>query len=319
MTEQVRLTSLEADIIMSTSPQVSSVPLGRNSINGGYMKTLIAVCFLISILYCNGFSQGYFPLQKGNQWDFGIVNFPPTIGYQYQYSIKVLGDTIMANAKTYAIVSNQNHISYKRQEGSIVYDYDSTGDVIEHNFTWKDGDTTVRNFTDPDSIITIVRVGFGNVFGRNLKSWMFSTQSINNKAYEPSEYTITDSLGYTFFGNQAYNYYCMGIVVDGKTYGTVTQVMTHSNDSPNRFELFQNYPNPFNPSTTFRFYLPFSGNVKLSVYNVLGEQVAIVANDYFTLGEHDVQWNATKLSSGIYFYTIQSGSYLETKKSVLLK
>ena len=283
------------------------------------MKRIISVCILIPIVYYNGISQGYFPLQKGNQWDFGILNFPVTIGYQYQYSIKVLGDTIMSNTKQYAIVSNQNHISYKRQEGSIVYDYDSTGDVIEHDFTWKDGDTTARNFTDPDSIITIVHVYFTNIFGRNLKNWNFGTQSINNKAYEPSGYAITDSLGYTFFWNEGGNYYCMGFIVDGKTYGTVTQVMTNSNDSPNKFELSQNYPNPFNPTTTISFALPSRSLVSLKVFDILGREVATIVSEEMAAGSYTRQWNAANMSSGVYFYRLQAGTYSEAKKLLLLK
>ena len=205
------------------------------------MKKLIVICFLISIGYSNGFSQGYFPLQTGNQWDFGTLEFP-LVGYQYSFSIKVLGDTTMPNSKKYAIVKNRNSISYKRQEGNILYNYNVGGDVIEHNFTYKNGDTTSRQFITSDTILTIVHVGVGDQFGRNLKYWAFTTDAVHNHAFEPSWYTITDSLGYTYFGSSpGVYYYCMGIKADGKTYGVVTQTPSYRIHSPNQFQLLQNY------------------------------------------------------------------------------
>ena len=81
----------------------------------------------------------------------------------------------------------------------------------------------------------------------------------------------------------------------------------------------QNYPNPFNPSTRIKFALPESGNVKLEVFNVLGERVATVVNDVLSAGYHEVTLNAESFSSGIYMYRITTGSYSQIKKMVLLK
>lgn len=92
-----------------------------------------------------------------------------------------------------------------------------------------------------------------------------------------------------------------------------------NNILPEEYLLQQNYPNPFNPSTTIQFSIPQAGNVTLKIYNLLGEEVKTLADEYRLAGKHSVQFNANNLASGIYFYRIQSGSFVETKKMILLK
>jgi hypothetical protein len=88
---------------------------------------------------------------------------------------------------------------------------------------------------------------------------------------------------------------------------------------PTAFGLNQNYPNPFNPSTNIEFALPVAADVRISVYNVLGQQVATIVNENMDAGEHTVAWDATNYSSGMYFYRISANDFSETKKMVLLK
>jgi len=88
---------------------------------------------------------------------------------------------------------------------------------------------------------------------------------------------------------------------------------------PSVFSLGQNYPNPFNPSTNITFALPKNGRVTLKVFNTLGQQVAtLVDGDYFA-GTHEVNFDASSLSSGVYIYTLSSGDFLAAKKMILLK
>lgn len=91
------------------------------------------------------------------------------------------------------------------------------------------------------------------------------------------------------------------------------------NNSPSRFILRQNFPNPFNPSTTIRFELPFSGLVSLKIYDVLGNEIVTLVNEELSADKHEVTFSSNRLSSGIYFYQIKAGKYLETKKMLLLK
>jgi 1,4-alpha-glucan branching enzyme len=85
------------------------------------------------------------------------------------------------------------------------------------------------------------------------------------------------------------------------------------------YDLKQNYPNPFNPTSVINYQIPKAGIVKLKVYDILGREVAVLVNDQKPAGEYSVTFNANRLSSGVYFYTIQSGTYTNTKKMILLK
>ena len=88
---------------------------------------------------------------------------------------------------------------------------------------------------------------------------------------------------------------------------------------PRTMALWQNYPNPFNPGTTIGFVVPRAGFVTLKAYNVLGEEVAtLVAKDH-AAGEFAVTWDATGLPSGVYFYRLTAGPYVQTNKAVLMK
>jgi len=89
--------------------------------------------------------------------------------------------------------------------------------------------------------------------------------------------------------------------------------------APTYFVLRQNYPNPFNPSTTITFGVPVKANVVLKVFNSLGEEVAQLVNKEIPAGVYEVEFKAEEITSGIYFYRLQAGQFVETKKMVLLR
>jgi len=98
-----------------------------------------------------------------------------------------------------------------------------------------------------------------------------------------------------------------------------TDVENSVNDIPYIFALNQNYPNPFNPSTNISFTIEKSQNVEIKVYDILGNEILILLNEYRNSGNHIVKFNAENLSSGVYYYQIRSGSFIDTKKMVVLK
>ena len=94
----------------------------------------------------------------------------------------------------------------------------------------------------------------------------------------------------------------------------------HSNNTlPKSIDLLQNFPNPFNPTTTISFSLPERANVILSIYNELGEKVAVLLNGEKEAGMHNVNWNASNFVSGVYFYELKTEKYSTTKKLILMK
>ncbi|MBK6536818.1 MAG: T9SS type A sorting domain-containing protein [Ignavibacteria bacterium] len=88
---------------------------------------------------------------------------------------------------------------------------------------------------------------------------------------------------------------------------------------PNRLQLIQNYPNPFNPSTKISFDLPVEGNVTLKVFNTSGKEVAVLVNETRSAGYYSVNFNASNLSSGVYYYRLEAAGITETKRMILAK
>ena len=88
---------------------------------------------------------------------------------------------------------------------------------------------------------------------------------------------------------------------------------------PSAFVLNQNYPNPFNPSTKINFSLPKAGFVTLKVYDLTGKEVSSLVNENLNIGTYGVDFNAAALTSGIYFYTLNTENFSETKKMMLIK
>lgn len=102
-------------------------------------------------------------------------------------------------------------------------------------------------------------------------------------------------------------------------FGTLTGIKTSEYSAPVNFDLKQNFPNPFNPSTKIEFALPSDQTVTLKVFNMLGQEVAILINKEMNAGNHNINFNAYNLSSGVYLYQLKAGNYIQTKKMTILK
>ena len=97
--------------------------------------------------------------------------------------------------------------------------------------------------------------------------------------------------------------------------------MSDLSTQPEKYSLNQNYPNPFNPETNIKYSIPKGNNVQLKVYDIMGREVISLVNEYQQAGTYTVSFNADKLSlsSGIYFYKIQTGEFTKSMKMILLK
>ena len=199
------------------------------------------------------------------------------------------------------------------------------------------GGTTIDEFTI-ENPLPVELVSFTAIVTNNqvLLKWVTETE-VNNYGFDverrvnkgkfekigfveghgnsnsPKEYSFVD-INVT---GGIYSYRLKQIDTDGKF--EFSKVIEIDVGTPIDYELSQNYPNPFNPSTTIRFSLAQSGNVKLTVYNLLGEQVAELVNGLKEGGVHTINFSASELNSGIYFYKLESGDFLKVKKMSLVR
>jgi len=136
----------------------------------------------------------------------------------------------------------------------------------------------------------------------------------NGNSNSPKEYSYTDKE--FFAGGSKFQYRLKQIDNDGSfEYSDVVEVEV----VPDQFELSQNYPNPFNPSTTIQFSLPVQLQLKINLYNMLGELVRTIAEGTYEKGYHKISFNANGLPSGTYVYRLESSDFVQVKKMILLK
>jgi len=98
-----------------------------------------------------------------------------------------------------------------------------------------------------------------------------------------------------------------------------TGIPNHENETVQDYHLFQNYPNPFNPTTTIQFGLPENAHVQIELFNLAGQKVATLLNDYKQAGYHSIDFDGSGLASGVYFYSIHAGEFKQVRKMILMK
>jgi hypothetical protein len=110
-----------------------------------------------------------------------------------------------------------------------------------------------------------------------------------------------------------------GAIINGKQYGNIVSINEKDNSVPKEIVLYQNYPNPFNAITSIKYFIPNTSFVVINVFDVLGNRIANLVNEEKKPGIYTVKFNAERLSSGVYFYKIQTVDYNAAKKLILLK
>ena len=142
----------------------------------------------------------------------------------------------------------------------------------------------------------------------NGQNWIQKNQRLTQSF---GVYTLLIANNYIFAGT----YYS----VWRRSFSEIMSIQNISTEVPTGYKLEQNYPNPFNPATTIKFSIPKSTAVKLSVFDITGREVGVLVNEILSSGTYQSEWNAASYSSGVYFYKLQSESYSETKRMILMK
>ncbi len=142
-------------------------------------------------------------------------------------------------------------------------------------------------------------------------SWSVQYEDSTSVNELNSIYIVDENIGWATGNN--------GMILK-TTNGGVTFVEEEEFDEiATNYTLSQNYPNPFNPSTTIKYSVPQSSNVSIKVFDILGSEIETLVNEEKAIGTYEISWYAEQLPSGIYFYRIRAGSFVETKKMVLMK
>ena len=140
--------------------------------------------------------------------------------------------------------------------------------------------------------------------------------------FVPGFGTTTEPKSYSFIDENIttgiYKYRLKQIDFDG-SFEYSNEIEVEVDFTPKEFVLYQNYPNPFNPNTVISYQLPVTGNVTLKVYDILGNEVATLVNEEKQPDIYEVKFDASALASGLYLYKLQAGSFVQTKKMILLK
>ena len=219
-----------------------------------------------------------------------VLNFANNPYPGFLYTLGDNGKGFPINQR-YAQLTGYYKLSTSGSDKFLVWVYFwSGGNIIAGNYGWFGAAANYTQFTVPLVYYTADVPDSASI-------WMAASEDTTESG--------TASIGTVFY------------VDDLSFSGTATSVTDKSN--LNSFKLEQNYPNPFNPSTTISYNITKPENVQIKVYNVLGVEVASLVNEYQTAGKHSVRFNAENLSSGIYFYKIEAGSFSQIKKMTLLK
>jgi hypothetical protein len=198
---------------------------------------------------------------------------------------------------------SDEEIITRQTEGFVVMDYENDGD--------KDI-VTVNRRLETNGITVFLNDSFGNFITRENCYFPYADGVPWSIIASDFDLDGRTDIAITSTTDSLYVLYNLG----GGTVGIQDEDIE---EIPTSYSLAQNFPNPFNPATTIQFSLPQAGAVTLKIYNLLGEEVKTLLEEYRDGGKHSVQFKANSLASGIYFYRIQSGSFAETKKMILLR
>ncbi len=251
----------------------------------------------------------------------------------WQYSVGATGMTITYNLPSGVTMRFTDAITGMIFNSGILA---GNGNYLLPNATaW----TSAKLFMYYDAVVPVELTSFtASVNGNNVYLFWETVTEINNFGFEierKAQNSSWQKIGFvpgngTSNSPKHYNFIDQNISSVGMYYYRLKQYDTDGTFdyseiiaaeivSPTKFSLKQNFPNPFNPSTTISFSLPIKSNVKINVYNQIGQLVEQVLNSVFDAGNHKIIFNAKNLSSGVYFYEIQTDNFKSIKKMTLIK
>jgi len=279
----------------------------------------------------------WFPLAVGNKWFYSSYErdynpgFPTGHKFVGTKTMEVLKDTLI-NGNSYFLMANNllnkmvfDEKLYLRVDSTTgkIYKYwpELNGEFVFHDLYAEVGDSIMYPLivNHPFYILQYEHsVSFldSNTYFREY--WENLPCGCRHQLIKGFglAYTVFDEFG-GFEDN------LKGCILNGAVYGDTAFIVGIQDENqlvPNEFKLFQNYPNPFNPSTRIQYQVASNSHASLKVYDVLGNEVATLVNEYKPAGSYEIEFNAKAgLPSGVYIYTLRAGDYFSSRKMILLK
>ncbi|MCJ7554085.1 MAG: T9SS type A sorting domain-containing protein [Ignavibacteriaceae bacterium] len=276
----------------------------------------------------------YYPLKIGNKWVYDYTWIDWISSYVTDIYIReVISEQLKPNGKKYFEILQK--YSYMSNEDTVYERMDSLeGKIYWYSESCPNGE----QFID-DLLIEIGDSTFASRFGwciehpptiftsdEYFNQWGIQGRKRNYISYDllTAEYSLVSGIGLysaILSDDNGYKHFNLkGCLIDGVVYGdTLTTGVDKETASPNSYSLLQNYPNPFNPSTKIQFAISDKQFTTLKVFNVLGKEIATLINKEISPGNYEVIFNASELPSGVYFYQLKAGEFVEVKKMILLR
>jgi hypothetical protein len=278
-------------------------------------------------------AYGWFPLAVGNIWVYDSYSLE---GISSEFTgtkyMKIVADTLIEN-KNYFVIENEFTIAavfpnlmFLRIDSAtgLVYRYwiELDNEYIFHDLIAEVGDIIYNPFDPNEPFYFLQYEQPTNYLGLNTYLRSYSENALCTCHHNLIKgFGLVNTYFLEVYGEENI---LKGCVIDGVVYGDTTFVVDVEEEHdpiPTEYKLEQNYPNPFNPSTTISWQSPVGSWQTLKVYDVLGNEVAILVDEYRNAGSYNVQFtiNNLQLSSGIYFYQLKAGNVVQTKKMLLIK
>ena len=313
------------------------------------MKSLLTLLFLVSAIQCalaqsaDSTHLEFFPLHLGDEWQYFYGNYIGNPSYTKALKVVSANTALPGGKRYYQINDLKNNVPYIYYRiDSLFQVWESYGDSTETNYfrlneqigaMWHISQPRLLSeYIYPPYLFRFNGIDSNDVLGGTREYLSFS--DIGHKS--PSDSTLLPGYTYGLYRNigiyeEPTGYFSyrtlLGAIINGVVYGSITRDEQSIQPMPRSYRLDQNYPNPFNGSTTIVYGLPQRSHVWLTIFDILGREIILLRDDEESEGDHDLHFNSSMLSSGVYYYRLRAyaledkniGYFLQTKKFILLK